>query len=69
MADKLNNPECCGKKTEFIGVTDRGEDKFHCTICFKIDKLMNSYFCRDCKEDNQKEVPPEGGATKCRMYL
>ena len=68
MTEISKNPSCCNKETEFIGVTDRGENKFHCTVCFKIERLKNSYFCRDCTKeevDEQKKVAPEGGATAC----
>ena len=31
-----SNPTCCGKETDFIGVTESGSDKFHCRECYQI---------------------------------
>lgn len=36
MNKKTDNPICCGKEVELIGITDRGSYKYYCTICHKI---------------------------------
>ena len=37
----METPECCGQKTEFIGVTESGGDKFHCSVCYQIKTIAH----------------------------
>lgn len=48
----MEYPTCCGEKTEFIGVTEGGSNKFHCRQCYQIT-MTN-------KVRNKKGDSPEG---------
>jgi hypothetical protein len=38
----MESPICCKQKTKFIGVTEGGGDKFHCSVCYKIQIVNRS---------------------------
>ena len=54
----MDTPNCCNKETDFIGVTDRGENKYYCNECYKIQYV---------KVELKKVAP--GGATRLCVHL